>query len=241
MNLAEAFKNRRVQIGLAALALTIVVVISLLFIFKPTSPATSPSASPTDAGSVTATQTAVSDPSAPATSAPGTTCINPDGLGFTPVRYAIESLGVDADVLALGTLGIGDDALIPAPPKDQPKTAAWWNGGPAPASSAGQVVLSIHTYQNGNAVGNQLFADGESKLKAGDVIKLWDAEGNMACYEYVEAEKINVSDFDPESDKLVRLEGDPALAIIICWDHNKETDEWDSRVFFRFKPVTEAA
>ena len=235
MNLAEAFKNRKVQIGLAAAALTIAIVLSLLFIFKPSSPSSTPTQDATVATSTTAVESTPATGSTESSPPAENTCTALDDLGFVPVRYAIESLGVDADVLSLD---LDEDGLIAAPPKNQPNTASWWNGGPAPASEAGQVVLSIHTYRNGGAVGNQLYENGESQLKAGDVIKLWDAEGRMACYEYVDAEKIMVSDYDPESDLMVRIDGDPALAIIICWDHKEGTDDWDSRVFFHFKPVT---
>ncbi|MDO5083487.1 class F sortase [Arachnia propionica] len=239
MNLAEAFKNRKVQIGLAAAALAIVMIVALLFIFKPTSQSSTPSTNDTTAVATPEESTPATEPAAedPTPTSDGT-CIPPEGTGFIPVRYAIESLGVDADVLSLN---VDDAGLIAAPPKNQPKTASWWNGGPAPASDAGQVVMSIHTYRNGGAVGNQLYEGGEPQLKPGDTIKLWDAEGRTACYEYVDAEKIMVEDYNPDSDLMVRLEGDPALAIIICWDHKEGTDDWDSRVFFRFKPVTDAS
>ncbi|RRD50066.1 class F sortase [Arachnia propionica] len=237
MNLAEALKNRKVQIGVALVAVALAVALALLFIFQnnssSTSPAPSASASPTASDGASPDSTT---PDAPAESSPAATECSPlDELGFIPVRYTIERLGVEADVLSLG---LDEDNFIAAPPKNQPQSASWWNGGPAPGSALGQVVMSIHTYQNGGAVGNQLYADGKSALQPGDVLKLWDAAGRMGCYEYVADEKIMVSDFDPDSDVLVRLEGDPSLAIVICWDHNKDTDEWDSRIFFRFKPVT---
>jgi len=113
--------------------------------------------------------------------------------------------------------------------------------GPTAGSNAGQVVLSIHTYQSGEAVGNQLYKDGTSQLAAGDVLKLTSADGRTACYQFTEAQKVDEATFDRESDVLERQSGDPALAIVICWDHNKETDKWDSRIFFKFKPVTDGA
>lgn len=237
MNLAEALKNRKVQIGVALVAVAVAVALALLFIFQnnssSTSPAPSATASPTTSDGASPDST-TPDPTAES-SAAATECSPLDELGFIPVRYTIERLGVDADVLALG---VDEGGFVAAPPKNQPQTASWWSGGPAPGSGLGQVVLSIHTYQNGGAVGNQLYADGKSQLQPGDVLKLWDAAGRMGCYEYVADEKVMVSDYDQDSDVMVRLDGDPALAIIICWDHNKETDDWDSRIFFRFKPVT---
>ena len=36
---------------------------------------------------------------------------------------------------------------------------------------------------------------------------------------------------------MIDFAGDPQLLIIICWDFNKETEDWDSRIFFHATPV----
>ncbi len=235
MNLAETLKNRKVQIALAGVALAIALVLALVWILSPkNAPAASGSASPAASASPSGEAIALGESQAPVAS-PSTTCMAPAGNGFVPAKYAIEKIGAEADVIALDT---DENGNIAAPPKDQPKTASWWDKGPAPASEQGQVVLSIHTYRNGGAVGNDMYSDEGPKLQPGDVLKLWDAQGNLACYEFVKAEKIALEDFDKDSNKLVRIDGDPGLAIIICWDFQKDTEEWNSRVFFHFKPVT---
>ena len=153
--------------------------------------------------------------------------------GFEPVRYEIERFATDEKVVSLGLDG---DGFIAAPPKSEPRTASWWNQGPAAGAEAGKTVLSIHTYRRGGALGNQLFEGGQSQLQPGDRIVLHGPQGEVACYDFVEARKVFVEDYDPESDTMVDYDGSPMLTMIICWDHRKGTDIWDSRVFFYAEP-----
>ena len=238
MNLVEALKNRKVQLGIAAVAILLAVALTLVWVLQPKNdnPQTAETP-PAASASGDADGTAVTSPDAAPPASPGA-CSAPDEAGFVPVSYSIEKLGIEANVLSLGN---DADGNIEAPPKDEPMTAAWWNMGPTAGSNAGQVVLSIHTYQSGEAVGNQLYKDGTSQLAAGDVLKLTSADGRTACYQFTEDQKVDEATFDRDSDLLERQTGDPALAIVICWDHNKDTNGWDSRIFFKFKPVTEEA
>lgn len=153
--------------------------------------------------------------------------------GFVPVRFEIERFGTDEKVVSLGLDG---DGFIAAPPKSEPSTASWWNQGPAAGAKAGKTVLSIHTYRRGGALGNQLFEGGQSQLQPGDRIILRGRQGEVACYDFVEAKKVAVEDYDPDSDTMVDYDGNPLLTMIICWDHRKGTDLWDSRVFFYAQP-----
>lgn len=232
VNLAEALKTRKVQIVIAAVAIILVAVLTTMWLLSPkNNPDAAQSPNATNSNAV-ANPAASSDVSAPVTDG---SCSPLSEAGFIPVRYSIEKLGVEAEVISLGT---DSDNLIAAPPLDQPQTASWWNQGPAAASDAGQVVLSIHTYRNGGAVGNQLYEDGKDQLAPGDVLKLYSADGQVACYQFDSSEKIMVNDYDQDSDVMVRYEGDPGLAIIICWDFEQDTEFWASRVFLKFKPVT---
>lgn len=158
--------------------------------------------------------------------------------GFVPTRFAIPALGADERIVSLN---LDDEGNIAAPPKDEPRTASWWNAGPRPGAEEGQALLSIHTYRNGGALGNELYSDGGPALEAGDVIKLYGDDGQVQCYEFAEALKVWVADYDPQSDVMIDFDGDPRLAIIICWDFNRSTENWDSRVFFYGTPVTPAA
>ena len=133
MNLVEALKNRKVQIGIAAAAILLAAALTLVWIFQPknnsdASANPSTAATPSTSADGTAATTSSSDPSASAS--PGA-CVAPDEAGFEPVRYSIERLGVDANVVSLGH---EEDGAIAAPPKDEPKTASWWNEGPKVAT-----------------------------------------------------------------------------------------------------------
>lgn len=150
------------------------------------------------------------------------------------MRYEIERFGSDEKVVSLG---LDKDGSIAAPPLDEPRMASWWNEGPRAGSDAGKVVLSIHTYRKGGALGNQLYEGGKSALQEGDRIILHGADGQVACYEFVEAKKVFVTDYDPASTDMVDYDGAPMLNMIICWDFVKGSKAWDSRVFFYAKPV----
>lgn len=156
--------------------------------------------------------------------------------GFVPVRYTIEgSLKVDEAVIPVGE---DSDGNIGAPPSAEKRAAAWWKNGPQPGPTEGKTVLSIHTYRHGGALGNELYEGGESRLQKGDVIKLYGANGEVACYEFTEAQKVMVDDYDPDSDIMVDREGAPEIVMIICWDFDNKVDDssgadpWKSRVFF---------
>ncbi|MCG6566195.1 class F sortase [Tessaracoccus sp. ZS01] len=160
--------------------------------------------------------------------------------GFVPQRFTIESLGADERVIALN---LDKDGNIAAPPFDQPRTASWWSGGPKPGAAHGKAVLSIHTYNPSlpPALGNEMYEGGRSQLEPGDVIKLYGSDGQVQCYEYTEAVKVWVEDYDPDSDVMVDFEGAPQLAIVICWDYEASTKAWDSRILFYADPVVPAA
>ena len=66
-------------------------------------------------------------------------------------------------------------------------------------------------------------------------------EGLVQCYEFTRSTKVWVADYDPNSDVMVDFEGAPQLAIIICWDYNRSSGEWDSRIFFYGTPVSASA
>ena len=156
------------------------------------------------------------------------------GEGFVPTDFTMEDPAAREQVLSLGT---DSDGNIAAPPKNMPRTASWWNQGPKPGSTKGKVVLSIHTYSNGKALGNELYEGGKPAIDEGDLIKLYDEDGHVACYEFVNAKKIDVADYDPNSNIMIDTHGDPLLTIIVCWD-KKSDGIWHSRVFFYAKPVT---
>lgn len=248
VSIVDNLKQRRTTVLIALLVLLVACAATWAVIARndtttrtaPQPPAPSSTASLSEGASnspsatgASADASATSSASASASAASGE--CSPVGEGFEPVRYTLEDPSVDAKVISLGTDAEGN---IAAPPKDQPRTASWWNQGPRAGADKGKTVLSIHTYRNGGAVGNMLYEGGRNQLEPGTMIKLYGADGQVACYEFVEATKVWVEDYDPDSTVMVDYEGNPLLTIIICWDLEQGTDFWASRIFFYFKPVT---
>lgn len=88
------------------------------------------------------------------------------------------------------------------------------------------------------ALGNELYASGKSALQPGDIVKLHGKNGEIQCYEFTEAPKIFTDEYDEDSTVMLDDSGPESLVIVICWDFNKKTKDWDSRVMFQFKAVT---
>jgi len=128
---------------------------------------------------------------------------------------------------------------IPAPPLNDRRSAAWWSGGPKPGSDHGKIVLTIHTYRPSlrPALGNELFQGGQSALQPGDILKVHGSDGEIVCYEFTKASRVMVSDYDPDSTLMLDPSGPSSAVIVICWDFNKSSKDWDSRVFFQFKQL----
>lgn len=222
-------KQNRTRLIVILAALLVIIGLAVYAVTRPTGPAAGPPvSSPSASGSAGSAQPA---PASPKSVPADCTAVTE---GFVPTRYVIERLGVDEPIVALD---LDDKGNIAAPPKDEPRLASWWSGGPQPGADKGKAILSIHTYRNGNALGNELFKDGASQFKPGDILKVYGQAGQVQCYSYADATKINIADYDPESSVMIDYDGAPSLTIIICWDFVASTEEWDSRVFFNFVPI----
>lgn len=142
-----------------------------------------------------------------------------------PVLFEIA--GTDRS-LPMVSLGLDADGAAQAPPTDQPYTIAWFNEGPRPGSDKGKVTLSSHTYRFGGAFGNDLL---NGELKGGEIIKISDADGNLACYKYASSTHIMEADYDENSTILYDETGDPMIALIVCTDPTS-TGEWLGRMIY---------
>ncbi|NHB83961.1 class F sortase [Tessaracoccus sp. HDW20] len=228
-----------------ALVVVIAIAVGLLIWGVTSRGGDTPDAGPTTTPVVTTTNSAV-EPVAPARrrhrhppdgnpSVAGCTAVTE---GFVPDRFTIERFDADERVVALN---LDKQGNIAAPPLNEPRMAAWWSGGPKPGADKGRAILTIHTYRTGNALGNEFFRDGQSHFQPGDLLKLHGPDGQVQCYEYSDAQKITVADYAEIADTSTMMydpDGPPSLSIIICWDFEKATEVWNSRVFFNFTPVT---
>lgn len=235
----QFLKNRSVQVALAVVAVAIVVV-GLVMALRPTgtSGVAAPSATPavTTAAAPTESTPAAETPSSEPSATPaGETCTNFKGNMESPTKFVVERMGVESPMMVVGKDASGNPG---APPPNAPYTTAWFNGSPAAGSDKGNVILTIHTYSKGQALGNDLYGakglnepTGGSGLKEGDVIKISDAQGNQVCYRYSGNTKIWVNTYDPKSTVFHNPDGPAQLAIMVCWDYVRP-DVWDSRILF---------
>jgi hypothetical protein len=139
------------------------------------------------------------------------------GNEFVPTKFSFQSHDVNLDVISVGW----ENGAAAAPPADRGMTWAWFNEGPKPGSSQGKVLLSGHTWLNNNkSIGNQL---NYGLLTPGDYMVIADDSGNSACYQYTDAIRVFVADYNPETTSQVIYdnEGAPQLAMVVCsnWDH----------------------
>ena len=89
--------------------------------------------------------------------------------GFVPTSFTMEGFDVEYPIMSLN---VDENGNIAAPPKNLSHTASWWNAGPKPGSDAGKVVISVHTYRNGGALGNEMYSDDDGPaLQPGDIIE----------------------------------------------------------------------
>lgn len=195
---------------------------------SPAAPTASPSATPRTPTPPTASATATAPPPGGDRPTHAVVCSPTAAPMASPRRLIMARTGVSAPVISVGTDASG---AAGAPPKNQSRTVAWWRNGPKIGSDRGQAVLTIHSYRNGGALGNEMYAGGE-KWVVGDVIQIVDGRGNVACYRLRAITKLWVSDYDPRSTVLYDDAGDPRLVIVICWDFQRRTQLWASRILF---------
>lgn len=188
-----------------------------------TASATTPAGASTGSGSAT--------PSSPAAAVPAG-CM-PTLTEIEATSFAIDQMKVKAPMISLGE---DESGAAAAPPKDASHTVGWWKNGPKVGSRQGHAILTIHTYQNGKALGNELH-DQKNGFKDGDLVRMTDARGNTQCYTLERSMKLWVKDYDPNSDVLYNFTGEPRAVIVICWDYDVMGKEWDSRILYYLKPV----
>ena len=164
-------------------------------------------------------------------------CPTSENVPFVPTTFAIPSKDISMQVLSLGLDGNGAAA---APPDNEHRILSWFNLGPEPGSSQGQVLLTGHTFKNSMAIGNELNA---GLLSPGDVVVLSDDDGHSACYQFTHDLKFWLADYDPQSNLIYDNYGDPRMAIIVCADWAWNSPNSDSRIMYYFSllPPTDAS
>ncbi|WP_145978634.1 class F sortase [Granulicoccus phenolivorans] len=153
----------------------------------------------------------------------GGRCVSSGGSFTGVTRFQLSRMGVDVPLRPVGEDSTGAPG---APPLNQMYSAAWYNKSPRPGSGQGNVIINIHSWASGAALGNDL----RTGIRSGDVIRVVGDGGQVACYRFRDMIKFRVADYDPRSGIYHNKSGRPQLAIMTCWDRNKSTGEYESRV-----------
>jgi len=111
---------------------------------------------------------------------------------------------------------------------DPRRSFAWQVDNPR-VGAPGLQYFATHTYIGSVAIGNLLGKSGGAKK--GDIIKVYGASGQVACYQ--------VSDvllYDVASVPSSLLNAQPAhseMLIEFCWSYNSSTKIWEQRKYVR--------
>jgi sortase (surface protein transpeptidase) len=124
-----------------------------------------------------------------------------------PTSISIPRIGVDADILALGT---NPDGTVQVPPLDQAMKAGWYSPGPSPGETGNAVIVGhVDSAKLGPAVFFRLGA-----LVKGDTIRIARANGGTATFRVDEVKSYPKTDFPTD---LVYGPGDrPGLRVVTC-------------------------
>jgi Sortase domain len=146
--------------------------------------------------------------------------------GFEPRRLAIETLGVSADVVAVGLRP--DGALDPP---DDPADVGWYAESSKPGDR-GPAVLVGHV---DSPAGAGVFAR-LSQLSHGDLIRVEGADGAVAAFAVVSIASYPRDDFP--SDAVYGATPDPQLRLITCSGTYRKGHGYEENLVVMALPVS---
>lgn len=143
-----------------------------------------------------------------------------------PKRIAIPSLGVDADVVAVG---LEPDGSMEIPGATQ---AGWYHYGARPGDPVGSAVLAGHVdHEKQPGVFLEL-----RRIAVGDDIEVTDDEGRS--YSFRVTERFQVDKEALPGDELFRTDGDPLLTLITCGGRFRpRSRHYDDNIVIRAVPI----
>jgi hypothetical protein len=174
----------------------------------PSLPAAASTSAPAPAPATMSPPASSSAVPVPSSAAPTPTDLPTAAPVELPVSVRIGSIGVESELLSLGT---NDDGTVqvPAPGPDYDK-AAWFNGSPRPGER-GPAVLEGHVDSAKN--GPSVFYD-LGKVAIGDQIEVTRADGTTASFTVYETRVVPKNAF-PTLDVYGNTSG-PELRVITC-------------------------
>jgi hypothetical protein len=163
----------------------------------------------------------------PAKPAAGPCASSPHGE-FSPAKLSVPGVFNDAPVLALAR----DSHDVPSIPPltDTGKREVAWDRPPGikPGSPTGNVLLNVHTWPDGTALGNQLLKG----LKVGGLIVVRNAD-EVLCYRVEKRTEVPTGTLIPA---LYQTGGTPQLVIIACSGTRLGPANWTKRTLWYASP-----
>ncbi|MGC1211029.1 MAG: class F sortase [Micromonospora sp.] len=161
-----------------------------------------------EGGTIEGTGVVIEDQASIDEESAGTSPLGPESLPRSaPTRVSIPRIGVNADIMTLGT---NPDGTVQVPPLDQAQRAGWYSPGPSPGER-GNAVLVGHV--DSAKLGPAVFFD-LGTLEPGDTITVTRADGRNATFTVDAVRSYPKTSFPAElvygpSDK-------PSLRVVTC-------------------------
>lgn len=140
-----------------------------------------------------------------------------------PARLRIPDLGVDADVLPVGTTPEGAQE-VPTSLDD----TGWWKDGQRPGQPGNAVIVG-HTASKDDGVFDNL-----ADVEKGDVVTV-DGKGSELDFVVTSEREVKVEAFAAESDRIYRDAGRSGLVLMTCGDWNGQRFETTVIVYAQAK------
>lgn len=128
-----------------------------------------------------------------------------------PVRLALPSLGVKAEVFPIGA----DGSLTLVPPADF-TTVGWWSPGPEPGDGQGTTILAGHTVHTGGGALDNLGA-----MEIGDFVRL-DRPTQDVRYRVTSVTTYLKGTLARHAGQIFDQTGPERVALVTCGDWNGE-------------------
>jgi len=137
-----------------------------------------------------------------------------------PVEISIDTVGIEARVVALG---VDEGGAMEVP--DDIGEVGWYQFGPIPGAP-GSSVLAAHVDKAGEGPGVFFYLD---EVRAGDLISIKYADGTIAPFRVVSAERVAKGDL--AVDSIFASSGEPLLRLITCGgSFNESVGSYDDNV-----------
>lgn len=139
---------------------------------------------------------------------PGDAGQGPLGLSRSaPVKISIPRIGVDADIMSLGT---NPDGTVQVPPLQQALLAGWYEPGPSPGEVGNAVIVG---HVDSAAIGPAVFYS-LGALQPGDTITVSRQDGSSASFRVDSVSAHPKDDFPTE--QVYGPSDRPGLRVITC-------------------------